>query len=111
AIARVGHLLFGTDGVYVGRVELRREFDSIRQSALPELFQQVGGPIGAVLIDDLIQRFEPLRGFQWIQIHYPLVEFLVHEYSHYNEPLAATKGRVDYNGIRGTSAGFKNPPN
>ena len=51
--------------------------------ALGKPLQQVGGAVRTGFIDHLIQRFHPFRGLLWIEIDYPLVQFLVHGYFYY----------------------------
>ena len=51
-----------------------------------KLLQQVCGAVRPGLVDHLIERFHPLGGLLWIQIHNPLVAFLVHGHLHYSEP-------------------------
>src|SRR4051812_33138318 len=62
------------------------------------MFQQESGAVGTGLVNHLVQRFIPLGSFLWIQIHNPLVQFLMHGYFHYmvrRDPFAGI--RPEYN--------------
>ena len=78
AIAGIGDFLFGADGVDVRRVELDGHFGAVGARALVEVFQQKCGAVRPGLVDHLVQRFNPLGSLLWIQVHNPLVQFLVH---------------------------------
>ena len=87
-----GHFVLGADGVDVRRVEVDGQFGAVGARPLDELLQQVGGAVRPGLVDHLVQRFHPLRGFLWIQVHNPLVQFLVHGYFHYSETPGSALG-------------------
>ena len=79
AVAGIGSFVFGADGVDVRRVEVDRQFGAVGARALVELFQQESGAVRPGLVDHLVQRLNPFGGFLWIQVHNPLVQFLVHD--------------------------------
>ena len=84
AVAWIGDLIFGTNGIDVRRVPQARRFDARDFSVAGQLLQDVCGSVRAGFVDHLVQRFHPLRGFLWIRIFYsPLIQFLVHGSSHY----------------------------
>ena len=97
AVAGIGHFVLGPDGVDVGRVELNGQFGAVGARPLVQLLQQVGGAVRTGLVDHLVQRFHPLRGFLWIQVHNPLVQFLVHGYFYYSETPRLRWFRLRYN--------------
>src|SRR5262249_13551831 len=78
-----------TNSVDVRRIHLDRQFGAAQTSPFVQLFQQVSGTVRTGLIDNLINCLHPFRGFLGIQIHNPLVQFLVHGYFHYNERVSA----------------------
>ena len=78
AVAGIRDFVFGPDGVDVGRVEMDGQLGAADARVAGKLFQEVARRGRARLIDHLVQRFHPLRGFLGIQIHNPLTEFLVH---------------------------------
>ena len=58
-------------------------FGAVDAGALGQLVQQVRGAVGAGVIDNLVQGLHPLRCFLRIEVHNPLIQFLVHGYFHY----------------------------
>src|SRR5262249_50853754 len=76
------------DGVDVRCVQLNRQLDAVEARALRQLFEQVGGPVGTCVIDDLVKGLDPLPGFLWVEVHNPLIQCLMHEYLHYTVPRA-----------------------
>ena len=63
AIAGIGHFLCNRNSVDVGRVELDGDFHSRLVSAVDKGRQQTGTAIGALVLDHLVEGFEPLRHF------------------------------------------------
>ena len=85
AVARIGHLIFRTNGVDVGAIQRARRCGPVPMGRFGQLLEKVRGTVRTRLIDDLLERLYPFRGFPRIEIHSSLVQFLVHRYSHYND--------------------------
>jgi hypothetical protein len=57
---------------------MNRNFGAVLLRPSIQLVQEKGCAVRALFIQNLVQRFHPLRSFLWIQIHNPLVQFLMH---------------------------------
>ena len=84
AVAGIGDFLFGANRIDIRSIELDSHLGAIGARAFVELLQQKSGAIRTGLIDHLVQRLNPLGSLLWIQIHNPLVQFLVHGYFYYS---------------------------
>jgi hypothetical protein len=91
-VAGIGGFIFGADRINVRCVELNGHLGAVGARAFVELLQQKSGAIRTGLIDHLVQRLNPLRSLLWIQIHNPLVQFLVHGYFYYRGRRALAQG-------------------
>src|SRR5579863_3001796 len=83
AIAGIGYFVFGTERIDVRSVEVDGQFSAVGARPLIELFQKIRSAIRPGRIDHLFQGFHPLRSLLWIEVHNPLVQFLVHGYFYY----------------------------
>src|SRR5262245_8660127 len=91
-IAWIGSFLLGADRSDVRRGERDGHFHAIGARAFMVVHKQKSGPIRIGLIDHLVQGLKPLGSLLWIQIHNPLVQFLVHGYFYYRGRRAVSQG-------------------
>ena len=63
AIAGIGNFFFDRNGVDVRRVQLHRNLDARLTGAIHQRSEQIAAAIGAFLVDDLIEGFEPFGNF------------------------------------------------
>ena len=68
AVARIGHLFFRRNGVDVGGVPAQGDLHAQVGGAFHQVFEQVTGPVGAYLIDDFIEGFNPFGGFLGVEV-------------------------------------------
>ena len=78
AVAGIRHLVLGTDGVHVWRIEMDGEAGARAARLLGEALQQECRAIRPLLVQYLIQRFDPFGGFARVQVDNTFGEFLVH---------------------------------
>jgi len=78
AVARVRQLAFGTDRVDIRGIEEVGNTGALGARAVGQLLQEISRAVRAGLIDYLVKGLNPFRGLPRIQVHNPLVPFLVH---------------------------------
>src|ERR1035438_10537229 len=78
AVAGIRNFLVGPDGVDVWRVQVDGQFRAAGPGALRQPLDQICRAVRAGFVQDLIQRFHPLRSLLRIRVDNPLVAFQVH---------------------------------
>src|SRR5262249_17220301 len=68
AIAGKDRLAANGDGIDVGRVGGERQLDAVGDRRVPQLGQQKASSLGAFVLHDRGQRFEPFARFLWVEI-------------------------------------------
>ena len=68
AITRISYLLFGGNRVHVGGVPAKWHLNAQIRGAFHDAFDQIGSPVGACCVDDIVERLDPFGGFLWIEV-------------------------------------------
>src|SRR5205823_2367659 len=71
AVAGEGRLLAGGDGVDVGGVGGEGQLDALADGLVLQLGQQVAGPVGALRLEDRVERVEPLARLGNVDVPIP----------------------------------------
>ena len=67
-IAGVGRFLGGRDGVDVGSIEWRGDLGAAGAEPIAEALKEIGGAVGALSLEHILERIQPLAGFFGIGI-------------------------------------------